>query len=129
VGEECELDEAMKIAIFRIIQESLNNILKHAHATHANIYLRYEKKNVRINVRDNGTGFDLERARQQRPSRPSLGLVGMQERAALLNGTVSIQSRPGYGTEVEAVIPYQRNGTDFHPWEEVKDDHTPTVGG
>lgn len=129
VGEECNLDEAMKIAIFRIIQESLNNIIKHAHATHANIYLRFEEKNVRINVRDNGIGFDLERARQQRASRPSLGLAGMQERAALLGGTVSVQSKPGYGTEVEALIPYHHTGADFHVPEEVKDDHTPIAGG
>ena len=129
VGEECDLDEAMKIAIFRIIQESLNNIIKHAHATHANIYLRFEEKNVRINVRDNGIGFDLDRAKQQRASRPSLGLAGMQERAALLGGTVSVQSRPGYGTEVEALIPYHHAGASLHMLEEVKDDHTPIIGG
>jgi signal transduction histidine kinase len=131
VGEECNLDEAMKIAIFRIIQESLNNIIKHAHATQANIYLRFEEKNVRIDVRDNGIGFDLERAKQQRASRPSLGLAGMQERAALLGGTVSVQSRPGYGTEVEALIPYHHAGADFHVLEEeVKDDdHTSIAGG
>ena len=129
VGEECPLDEAMKIAIFRIIQESLNNIIKHAHATHANIYLRFEQKNVRISVRDNGTGFDLDRIRQQRASRPSLGLAGMQERAALLGGSVSVQSRPGYGTEVEALIPYHHAGADFHTREEVKDDDPSTFGG
>lgn len=129
VGEECTLDEAMKIAIFRIIQESLNNIIKHAHATHANIYLRFEEKNVRINVRDNGIGFDLERVKQQRSNRPSLGLAGMQERAALLGGTVFVQSRPGLGTEVEALIPYQHNGTSSHRLEEVKDDDTTALGG
>jgi signal transduction histidine kinase len=107
----------------------LNNIIKHAHATHANIYLRFEEKNVRINVRDNGIGLDLERVKQQRASRPSLGLAGMQERAALLGGTVSVQSRPGLGTEVEALIPYQHDGAGFHRLEEVKDDHTSTIGG
>ncbi|HSL42576.1 MAG TPA: sensor histidine kinase [Anaerolineales bacterium] len=120
LGEECDLDESMKIAIFRIIQESLNNVIKHAHATHANIYLRFEEKSVRINVRDNGIGFDLDSRKQQRTSRPCLGLAGMQERAALLGGTVSVQSRPGYGTEVEAVIPYHHAGAVFHKFEEVK---------
>ncbi len=130
VGEECDLDEATKIAIFRIIQESLNNIIKHAHASHANIYVQFEEKNVRINVRDNGIGFDLERTRQQRStSRPCLGLAGMQERAALLGGSVSVQSRPGYGTQVEALIPYHHAGAGIHMLEEVKDDHTPIVGG
>jgi signal transduction histidine kinase len=107
-GEECELDEAMKITMFRIIQESLNNIIKHAQATTVNIHLAYEAKNVRINVFDNGIGFSLDQVKERRTARPSLGLAGMEERAALLGGTVSVQSRPGYGTEVEAVIPYHK---------------------
>ncbi|HLO16055.1 MAG TPA: sensor histidine kinase, partial [Anaerolineales bacterium] len=129
VGEERELDDAMKITIFRIIQESLNNIIKHAHASNANIYLRFEPKNVRINVRDNGIGFDLDRVKQRHTSRPSLGLAGMEERAALLGGTVSVQSRPGYGTEVEALIPYHHVKAGFHALEEVKDDHTSVISG
>jgi signal transduction histidine kinase len=109
-GEETDLDDAVKITIFRIIQESLNNIIKHAQASHVNIRLCFEERNVRIEVGDNGIGFDLEQAQQKRTSRPSLGLAGMEERAALLGGSVSIQSRPGYGTEIEALIPYH-NGS------------------
>ena len=105
-GEECDLDDAMKITIFRIIQESLNNIIKHSQATHVNIHLQFEEKSVRITVFDNGIGFDRDHVQERRTSRPSLGLAGMEERAALLGGTVTIQSRPGYGTEVEALIPY-----------------------
>jgi signal transduction histidine kinase len=124
-GEECDLDDAMKITIFRIIQECLNNIIKHSQATHVNIHLHYEEKVVRISVFDNGIGFDRDQVQQRRTSRPSLGLAGMEERAALLNGTVSVQSRPGYGTEVEAVIPYHNENTStgghpgFHIQEEV----------
>jgi len=106
-GEEHAMDDALKITIFRIIQESLNNIIKHAEASNVNIHVAFEEKKIRINVWDNGTGFDLDEAKQRRAARPSLGLAGMEERAALLNGTVTIQSRPGYGTEVEAVIPYR----------------------
>jgi signal transduction histidine kinase len=115
------MDDAIKITIFRIIQESLNNIIKHSQADHVNIHLGYEPKKVRINVRDNGVGLDLETVKMERSRRPSLGLAGMEERAALLDGTVSVQSRPGYGTEVEAVIPYRKK--------EVKDDHTSAIGG
>ncbi len=86
----------------------MNNIIKHSQASHVNIHLGYEEKNVRINVRDNGVGFDLDKVNLERSQRPSLGLAGMEERAALLGGTVSIQSCPGYGTEVEALIPYQK---------------------
>jgi signal transduction histidine kinase len=129
-GEECDLDDAMKITIFRIIQESLNNIIKHAQATHVNIHLHYDEKNVRISVFDNGVGFDREQVQQKRTSRPSLGLAGMEERAALLGGTLTVQSRPGYGTEVEAVIPYHHARAEFaHGMQEVKDDHSSVVSG
>ena len=121
LGEEQELDDAARITIFRIIQECLNNIIKHAQADHVNIHLGYEPKKVRINVRDNGVGFDLDIVKMERSRRPSLGLAGMEERAALLGGTVSISSRPGYGTEVEAVIPYRKK--------EVQDDDTSAIGG
>jgi signal transduction histidine kinase len=113
----------MKITVFRIIQESLNNIIKHAQAGNVNIHLRFEEKNVRISVWDNGIGFDHDQVLQKRTSRPSLGLAGMEERAALLGGTVEIQSRPGYGTEVQALIPYHNVSV------EVKDDHATTTGG
>jgi signal transduction histidine kinase len=129
-GEECDLDDAMKITIFRIIQESLNNITKHAQATHVNIHLHYDEKNVRFSVFDNGIGFDRDQVQQRRTSRPSLGLAGMEERAALLEGTVTVQSRPGYGTEVEAVIPYHRSGTGSQlGLQEVKDDHSSVISG
>ena len=88
--------------------------------------LTKEMKNVRISVFDNGIGFDQDQIQQRRTNRPSLGLAGMEERAALLGGTVTVQSRSGYGTEVEAKIPYHHpedtvaaySGT--HGKEEVK---------
>lgn len=125
-GDECDLDDAMKITIFRIIQESLNNIIKHSHATHVNIHLHFDEKNVRISIFDNGIGFDHDQVQQRRTNRPSLGLAGMEERAALLGGTVTVQSRPGYGTEVEAKIPYHHPASTvpvhsgLHAEEEVK---------
>ncbi len=104
-GEEHALDETVKIAIFRIIQEALNNIIKHSQASSASVSLEYREKNAYILVRDNGIGFDME-AVKNRIGRGSLGLAGMAERAALLGGTVEIHSRPEYGSEVEAAIPY-----------------------
>lgn len=104
-GEEHDLDETVKIAIFRIIQEALNNIIKHAQASSVSVSLDYKEKSVYILVRDNGIGFDMD-AVKNRIGRVSLGLAGMAERAALLGGTVEVHSRHNYGTEVEAVIPY-----------------------
>lgn len=140
-GEEKELDEAMKIAVFRIIQESLNNIIKHAQASNVNIHVAFEEKDVRIHVFDNGIGFDPDQVKKRRSSRPSLGLAGMEERAVLLGGTVSIQSRPGYGTEVEAMIPCQNENVAIQRFvpassngklsvlKGVDDDHTSVIGG
>ncbi len=106
-GRERPLEDAVRIATFRIAQEALNNIIKHAEAREVNIDLNFEDQGMRLKVRDDGCGFDLERQRQiQSSSRPSLGLAGMQERAALLGGSVHIQSSPGRGTLVEAFIPY-----------------------
>ena len=129
-GEECDLDDAMKITIFRIIQESLNNVIKHAQATNVNIHVHFEEKDVRISVFDNGVGFDRDQVQQRRTNRPSLGLAGMEERAALLGGTVTVQSRPGYGTEVEALIPYYHaEAGTRHRMSEVKDDYSSIISG
>jgi len=105
-GDEPVLDDAIKITIFRIMQEALNNIIKHAQATNVNIKLDYRNKEAIIFIRDNGRGFDMESV-QSRIGRVSLGLAGMEERAILLGGSLYVRSRPNYGTEIEAVIPYQ----------------------
>ena len=129
-GDECDLDDAVKITIFRIIQESLNNIIKHARATHVNIHVHFEARNVHISVFDNGVGFDRDEVQQRRANRPSLGLAGMEERALLMGGTVTVQSRPGYGTEVESLIPYHRPGTGIdHGMQEMQDDHSSVSSG
>lgn len=104
-GNEPALDDSVKITIFRIVQESLNNVIKHSKATHVNVRLDYLNKEAVIIIRDNGNGFDLD-AVQNRIGRVSLGLAGMEERAMLMGGEVQIHSRPNYGTEVEARIPY-----------------------
>ena len=104
-GEEVQITSALKIAIFRIVQEALNNITKHAQA-----------KDVIMSIRDDGVGFDLNMVRMNRARRPSLGLAGMQERAALMGGEVSIQSSPGQGTLVEARLPLQSEESEV--WNE-----------
>jgi len=104
-GDEITISSALKIAIFRIVQEALNNITKHAQAKDVSIKLEYRMNTVIVSVRDDGIGFDLDTVRMSRAHRPSLGLAGMQERAALLDGEVTIQSSPGQGTLVEAKLP------------------------
>ncbi len=86
-------------ALFRIAQESLTNVARHAHAQHVRISLTQNQAHICLEVHDDGRGYDT--AQQH----AGLGIFGMRERAALLGGTVTIQSQPGQGTTVRAVLP------------------------
>ena len=88
-------------AMFRIFQEILTNVARHAKATRAEVVLQKQRDRLVLLIRDNGRGFD-----QADPSlSKSLGLLGMRERAAILGGRVNISSAPGKGTTVTAWIP------------------------
>jgi len=95
-----ELDEARAIELFRIVQESLTNVRRHAAATRVDITLAKDDERYVLEVRDNGCGFDpLERKQQ------SFGLVGIRERALKLGGSVDINSIPGRGARVRVQFP------------------------
>jgi signal transduction histidine kinase len=122
-GVEQPLPDAARIATFRIVQEALNNVIRHAEARTVHIALDYDETGVHLSVRDDGAGFDVERLRTAATSgRQPLGLAGMQERAALLGGLVTIKSQPGDGTLIEASLPYRDESEDLR-------DHAPVVGG
>ena len=88
--------------IYRVAQESLQNIAKHAHATEVNVSLEATDKSIRLRVTDNGAGFAVEAA----CGRPmSFGLAGMRERAELLGGTLAVRSAPGKGAAVTLRLP------------------------
>jgi signal transduction histidine kinase len=88
-------------AMFRIFQETLTNVARHAKATRVEVVLQKQRDRLVLLIRDNGRGFD-----QEDPSlSKSLGLLGMRERAAILGGQVNISSAPGKGTTVTAWIP------------------------
>jgi signal transduction histidine kinase len=95
----------IEINLYRIGQEALNNVLKHARATKVDVLLEYRKEDVVLVIEDNGRGFNPEKL--ARPSRTGkgLGLVGMRERAVLLGGSLIIESKPREGTTVIARIP------------------------
>jgi signal transduction histidine kinase len=89
-------------AMFRIFQETLTNIARHAKATRAEVVLQKQRDRLVLLIRDNGRGFD-----QADPVlSQSLGLMGMRERAIILGGQVNISSAPGKGTTVTAWIPF-----------------------
>jgi signal transduction histidine kinase len=94
------LPPEVETALYRIVQESLTNVVKHAHASTVSIVLARGDDSVSLVVEDDGVGFDPEI-----PSDGGIGLVGMQERVALLGGRLSIESRPGAGTTFQAEVP------------------------
>ena len=99
--EQLALDSDRSTAIFRIFQESLTNVARHAHATRVDASLERRGDQLILQVRDNGKGFDPE----QISTRKSLGLVGMKERALLLNGELKLEGVPGSGTTLTLRVP------------------------
>jgi PAS domain S-box-containing protein len=104
--ENLELPEPYATAVFRIVQESLANVAKHANASQASVELKREPRAIKLRVRDNGAGFIAGAPRKAN----SLGLMGLRERTQLLKGSVDIQSQPGAGTCIEVRIPVQEAG-------------------
>lgn len=101
-GESRHIDEARSTAAFRIVQESLTNIARHAQARAVSVHVSFAGERLRLMVLDDGRGFDPAAALQ---SAASLGLFGMQERAAMAGGILRIDSAPGRGTRLELDLP------------------------
>ena len=89
------------LCLYRVAQEALNNVIRHAHARAVDVVLRGMDGGLLISVRDEGVGFDPESPREGR----SLGLASMRERLRLVNGTLDIESTPGRGTAIVAWVP------------------------
>ncbi len=103
------LPTEIETALYRIAQEGLANILKHAHAWRVEVELVDTPTGVAFRLDDNGRGFDPDTV-AQRDDRPHLGLIGMQERVELLGGSLTIQAAPGAGTSVQVRIPIVEPG-------------------
>jgi two-component system sensor histidine kinase DegS len=96
-GPRRRLPEAVEVALFRIVQEGLNNIYKHAHASSASVKLEVLPDKVNLVIRDNGRGFNVQKVLKDR-NRKGYGLLGIKERVQLLKGEMEIVSAPGKGT-------------------------------
>jgi signal transduction histidine kinase len=103
-NHEIQLEENQAIALFRIVQESLTNVARHAKADKVVITLGRDADNYILKIRDDGVGFDTSEIKTS-----SFGLVGIRERAMLLGGTFFICSQPGSGTEIVMNIPINNN--------------------
>jgi signal transduction histidine kinase len=93
-----ELPDTVKLCVYRMVQEALNNAQRHAHAKNAHVNLEQTAEAIRVKITDDGAGFDPKRTR-------GMGLLGMTERVKRLNGAIEIESKPEAGTTIRAELP------------------------
>jgi len=104
-----EVSPETETACFRVAQEAINNVLRHARARNLWLRLFTEGGELALSVRDDGRGFDVDSVRRRAGAGASLGLVGMEERVALAGGSLELRSRPGEGTVMVATFPLSVN--------------------
>lgn len=106
-GRERRMSSQLESTLFRVIQEAINNIIKHARAKNVIISLDFKKYTIGVRIQDDGRGFDVQEALSAKDRPRGLGLLGMKERVELINGKLTIRSHPGgRGTEINIEIPY-----------------------
>jgi len=107
-GEEYPVSQVIQLTILRIIQEAVNNCKKHANAKMIDITLSYQKEKIELDIMDDGVGFDTKLVPAKNEKNVSFGLSMMRERICLLNGTFAIESKVGFGTEIQVIIPAKK---------------------
>lgn len=103
-GDEAALSVDVRTVLFRIVQESITNVIRHARTDRADVLVTFDAHEVRIRVEDNGCGFNVD-STLKKPGYPCWGLLGMIERASLIGGECQFVSGLGVGTIVEVVVP------------------------
>lgn len=104
--ETRRLSTEIETTVYRIVQEALTNVVKHARATHVSVLLERRPNQLLVIVEDNGGGFDAAEMLNPAPPSRRLGLLGMKERASLVGGTLEVESNPGGGTTIFVHIPW-----------------------
>jgi two-component system sensor histidine kinase UhpB len=112
MGFEEKLPPQIETAFYRIVQEALNNIAKHAEADRVEISVVRRDSKILASIQDNGKGFDLDKVLHPESPERGFGIIGMQERVSLLGGQINIQSRPGSGTLIHIGVPYENVSDD-----------------
>lgn len=106
-GVNTEIKPVISLTVFRIVQEALNNVTKHSKASNISINLEFLNNELKLNIYDDGIGFDTEKLRVRSEDISSgFGLVSMNERIELLSGEMNIDSEPGRGTRLNIMIPF-----------------------
>jgi len=104
-GEEKRLEADVELSLFRIVQEALNNVKKHAEASEVRLTAEFNTREIKLNISDNGKGFKLPKNMDSLPRSGMLGLMGIRERVWLLGGTMEIDTKPGKGTSLTVTVP------------------------
>jgi len=105
IGNFKKMSTSLQIALFRLVQECLNNVQKHAHVNCASVKIEFVEQKVNVLVEDKGTGFFWEKIKKEK--KESFGLLGMEERVKLLGGRFQVISALGKGTKILITIPLQ----------------------
>jgi signal transduction histidine kinase len=105
------LTSEIEISLYRIAQESLTNIVRHAKAEHVSVEIQVTSNNVSLYIKDDGRGFMSDNL-GHKASRDHLGLISMQERAEMIGGSLAVEATPGSGTSINVRIPIQLKETE-----------------
>lgn len=112
-GTQVRVLPEIEIAVFRIIQEAITNILKYSKATSASLAILFTDSSLSVTIEDNGVGFDVANTLDN-PDKRGLGLLGMRERAEVIGGSFALRSSQGNGTTIIVDIPLKGGGTNGH---------------
>jgi two-component system sensor histidine kinase DegS len=110
-GEDRRLAPSIEVTVFRLVQEALNNIKKHAKVDKADVILEFSESRLQLRIIDTGQGFDSAKVHQEVSGKQSFGLLSMKERVELLNGEFELISSPGTGTTVMVSLPLEEGST------------------
>jgi signal transduction histidine kinase len=109
LGEENRLSHEEELALYRIAQEALNNVVRHARAHHANLHIMFGDKEIKLEISDDGAGFQTPKSPTDFVPNGHFGLLGMRERADLIGGRLEVQTEPGKGTRLSIRLPLSSN--------------------
>jgi signal transduction histidine kinase len=112
-GHQRRMPQDIEATLFRVIQEAVTNIARHSGAKKASVHLDFHDTSIRVQIKDDGRGFNVDEAISSKDRPRGLGLVGMRERVSIVGGSVQIKSDPrGAGTLIKIVIPLEKEGED-----------------
>ena len=111
-GNERRLTPDVELALYRMVQESLSNVKRHAHATQASVIVEFSTQAIQIKVNDDGIGFEVPKSPAEFVSGGHFGLVGLYERAQLIDAGLEIKSLPGKGTQLSICLPIKSRNSE-----------------